>query len=571
MIPSVLYVNTPSPGEGKVFKLLERDPNTDDWVVLHSLDIVAHKTKMRGEIDFLVIIPSKGVLVVEIKAHKRIAFRDGMWYLGHDPPSTRGPFRQVNEAMHSIKQNVQNRFPGLKSVPFGTCVIFTETEFKESSPEWHDWEIVDSSKLSRPISDLLLNVIDYWRDKFARPPGGWLSPESNEPTNEQIKVLINFLRPNFETYESPRAQAKKRAEEVKYYTEVQYGAIDSMSTNKRVIFQGPAGTGKTMLAIEAARRAVSLGRRVLFLCFNNLLGDWLKNETEPLGPAVKTTTLHKYLLDLADIKENTDLSNATFWSSDLPSKAMEALIESNEDRQLFDELIIDEAQDILRPNYLDILDLSLRNGLSGGRWRIFGDFEKQAIYTAASLTLEEVLESRLPGSFVYSLRDNCRNSPRVAELVHLLGGLDPKYLRVLRPDDGYQPTPFYYSSPAQQQEILITQIGALDGEGFEPNDIVILSPKKGSECAAAKINVSPWKERVRPISMASAKQIPFTSIHAFKGREAGAVIVTDIDRIAGDLFYIAITRALHRLVLLISADAKTEVIDILLSKAKSAI
>ena len=155
---------------------------------------------------------------------------------------------------------------------------------------------------------------------------------------------------------------------------------------------------------------------------------------------------------------------------------MEAIIEKGGDENAYDEIVIDEAQDILRPNYLDILDLTLKDGLEKGRWRLFGDFEKQAIYKSeASLTLEEVIEKRFPGSMVYSLRDNCRNRPRVAEMVHLLGGLKPGYSNILRPDDGQQPRIKYYSNLAQQLEQLTTELADLYREGFDPGEIVILS------------------------------------------------------------------------------------------------
>lgn len=573
MIPSEVYGPSTPPGEITVFEALRDDPETQDWVVLHSLDIVHHRSQISGEIDFVVIIPKKGVLVIEVKSHSFIDRRDGLWFMGRADRSgsPRGPFKQVSTAMHSLHDSVLKRMPGLKAVPFATCVIFTHCEFKQTSTEWHDWEIIDSAKLSRPIGGLLLGVMENWRAKFASAPsGGWFNRDAEDPTPEQVDVLTEFLRPSFELYESPKSQAARRAEELKRYTESQYGAIDAMSFNKRVIFQGPAGTGKTMLAIEAARRAAANGRRVLFLCFNNLLGEWLRKETEPLGPLVDTTTLHKYLLKVAAIPDGAYYSSSKFWSEELPSKALEVLFEIGEYDTAYDEIVIDEAQDILRPNYLDILDLTLKDGLENGRWRIFGDFEKQAIYKSdASLTLEEVIEQRFPGAMVFSLRDNCRNRPRVAEMVHLLGGLKPGYSHILRPDDGQQPKIKYYSNLPQQLEHLTTELADLYREGFDPGDIVILSPKGPNECAAGKVALSPLRERLRPISSASEKQIRYSSIHAFKGLEAGAIIVTDIENIidASDLFYIAVTRTLHRLVLLISDQAKQDVITTLLSQS----
>lgn len=575
MIPSEVYRPSTPPGEIKVFEALRDDPETKDWVVLHSLDIVHHRSQISGEIDFVVIIPKKGVLVIEVKSHSFIDRRDGLWFFGRGDRSgsPRGPFKQVSNAMHSLQDSVLKRMPGLKAVPFATCVIFTDCEFKQTSTEWHDWEIIDSAKLSRPIGGLLFGVMENWRAKFASAPSGrWFSRDAEDPTPEQVDVLTDFLRPSFELYESPKSQAARRADELKRYTESQYGAIDAMSFNKRVIFQGPAGTGKTMLAIEAARRAAANGRRVLFLCFNNLLGEWLRKETEPLAPLVETTTLHKYLLRVAAIQDGANYSSSKFWSEELPTKALEALIEKGRDENAYDEIVIDEAQDILRPNYIDILDLTLKDGLEKGRWRIFGDFEKQAIYKSdASLTLEEVIETRLPRAMVFSLRDNCRNRPRVAEMVHLLGGLKPRYSHILRPDDGQQPRIKYYSNLSQQLEHLTAELADLYREGFDPGEIVILSPKAPSECAAGKVAASPWRERLRPITGASEKQIRYSSIHAFKGLEAGAIIVTDLENIidASDLFYIAVTRTLHRLVLLISDQAKQDVIITLLGQAGS--
>lgn len=554
MIPKVLYSNVSSPGEIELFHKLESAPGTDDWVVLHSLDIARHSTQVRGEADFVIVIPGKGVLVVEVKAHKRVKFENGIWHLGMDPPSDKGPFKQVSGNMHSLMKGMR-AFPSLRSVTIGKCVVFTDVEFNQSSPEWHDWEVIDQKKLSlRPVSTLFAAVIDHWRELYRH--------DHAEPTAEQIKVIENHLRPNFEVFISPRAQRQKLDDEVKRYTEEQYGAIDSMSRNKRVLFEGPAGTGKTMLAIEAARRAQAQGRKILFLCFNRLLGSWLQSETESLE-FVKTSTLHGYLREIAGVEAIPNEADSSFWE-DLAAKAFEKLVEGN--LEPFDELVIDEAQDILlRPGYLDILDLVVKDGLAGGRWRIFGDFEKQAIYNHSdSISLDEVVETRLPGAFVYCLRNNCRNSPRVAALVHQLGGLSPGYSKILRPDDGNNPKQLYYKSQDEQVTKLETELTAIEQSGFKRNEIVVLSPKKSSDCAASKLSRE-WKERLNPFSTASSNQIRYTTIHSFKGLEAPCVIVTDLEDITNDLFYIAITRTLHRLVLLISERAKPTVTQLLLS------
>jgi len=558
MVPSVLYDNVVSPGEIELFQRLDAEPGTDGWVVFHSLNIARHASQVQGEADFVVVIPEKGVLVVEVKAVQRVRYEDGTWFLGQAPPTHRGPFKQADDNMRSLKTRFEN-FPSLKSVLLGKCVVFTDVEFGPNSTEWNEWEVIDKRKLSlqRTVGSLFTAVLDHWKNLLHEKYGF----RNSEPSSEQITVIENLLRPEFEVFESPRSRLLRLNKDLKHYTEEQYGAIDAMSHNKRVVFEGPAGTGKTLLAIEAARRSAAKGRRVLFLCFNQLLGSWIKTETEPLI-SVKTTTLHGYLREVSEtesIPENTD---SKFWD-DLTHRALGNLLEKQFEQ--FDELIIDEAQDILlNPIFLDVLDLSLVGGLSDGNWRAFGDFEKQAIYKRPdSFSLEDLLNTRLPNLFVYSLRNNCRNSPRIAELVHQLGGLNPGYRKILRKDDGNNPKQLYYSSIEQQLEILATELASLEENGFKRSEVVILSPKKSTDCAASKLH-GHWKDRVRPFANTTSNQILFSSIHAFKGMEAQCIIVTDLENVSDDLFYIAITRTLHRLVLLISDDAKAEIQQLIL-------
>ena len=57
--------------------------------------------------------------------------------------------------------------------------------------------------------------------------------------------------------------------------------------------------------------------------------------------------------------------------------------------------MIDEAQDILRSNYVDSLEPLLVGGIGGGTWRLFGDFVNQAIYGAPE-SPRDLLERRCP-------------------------------------------------------------------------------------------------------------------------------------------------------------------------------
>lgn len=572
MIPPVFTQATLSPGEKQLFLKLKDDPKTSEWIVLHSLDIAHHTRQIQGEADFIVFIPGKGVLIVEVKAHNRIQRTPaGYWYLGNsDKAEVRGPFKQASDAMHSLYNNLKLTKPEFKNVVFWSCVIFTHTPFKVISDEWHPWQVVDTNLFnSKPISFTLENILDQARAFLATSnKAPWFNPKSSLPTPSECQEIAQVLRPNFDFYESPESRAKNLENELKYYTAEQFLALDRMAINPRVIFEGPAGTGKTLLAIEAARRAAETNQKVLLLCFNNLLGRWLEKQTATLSSLVTTRTLHSHMLKVAGL-QTPENAHYSFWTDDLPAAALSKLEEVQPNANLFDLIIIDEAQDILRENYLAFLDKSLRRGFASGKWLIFGDFEKQAIYSSANLPLNEFRENWGNYAPVYSLRENCRNTPNIAEWVHLLGGLQPSYSKILRPSSDNNPKIVFYSNELQEQVLINDNIEELKKEGYQAQEIVILSPKSQSAFAAAWAN-NPSKTRIQPFDPRfSGSTISYCSIQAFKGLEAPAIIVTGIEKV-GDLnsralFYVAITRAVSRLIIIANKSAKKDLINSLSS------
>src|SRR5688572_11524393 len=89
LIPSFMDERTP-PGEREVFTLIAAGP--DDWTVLHSLDLAPWNRGLRTEIDFVVLVPDKGILCIEVKSHDRISFDGSRW---HPESIRRSPFKQA--------------------------------------------------------------------------------------------------------------------------------------------------------------------------------------------------------------------------------------------------------------------------------------------------------------------------------------------------------------------------------------------------------------------------------------------------------------------------------------------
>jgi hypothetical protein len=616
LIPPTIAESTQSGGERVVFEAFaasgrDRSPSaggraaggehaaaldTSHWTVLHAFDIADHRRQLAGEIDFLCVVPGKGVLVLEVKGCHELGRHGGDWYYGRDAePDHRGPFRQSSEAMHSLRARLARLHPELDGIPFWSAVCFPFLDFTETSAEWHSWQIIDRRAMeAQPIARLVAGVLDQARKLLVEHRARWFRPELGEPTLAQCDALVGALRPDFEFFESPKSRLLRLDEEVRHYTEEQFEALDTIDANPRLVFDGPAGTGKTVLAMEAARRAATRGRRLLLLCFNRPLGKWLQEQTAALAPGVTTRTLHEHLRLLAGVAPTrAQRCRQEFWQEELPGMAVEALLGRSDARDLHDEIILDEAQDVLRRSYLDVLDLSLLDGLAGGHWRFFGDFTWQRIYDAAALSVDEFLdppaEARAAGAAPISamrceLRVNCRNTPRVAALACACGHVTPGYRRVRRPDDDTEPEVRWYKDGPEQLRLLQAVLSALRDEGFAGPRVAVLSTKGDEHCAAARLIEQPWRDRLEPLVQEPSDEgedeedvgdwlaacIPsdldavnlrsgkttYSSIYRFKGLEAPAVVLTDVDELETpaqrSLLYVGCSRALHRLVILAS-------------------
>lgn len=559
MIPALIDHTSPSPGEHEIFWRLKEEPETRDWIVLHSLDIAHHIKQVSGEIDFLVIIPYLGVLCVEVKACHQLVRRDGMWYYGNNPkPDPRGPFKQASTAMHSLRLKLAQYRPDLAGVVFWSAVVFPYLTFTSPSEEWHWWQVIDNQTFyTEPLSKQLARILENARDFLQRQPHcRWFNPKKSEPSPSQCEEIAQALRPDFAYMEDPQGNLARITSEIKYYTEEQQVALGAMETNPRVIFSGPAGTGKTFLAMEAAKRSAEQGHKVLLLCFNRLLGKWLQNQMTQLQPLVITSTLHSYMLEVAGVRvEDHVESGQTFWKKNLPCLAINKLNDMGSEH-LYDEIIIDEAQDILLPPYIKFIHLILKGGLQSGRWRVFGDFEKQAIYAEES-AITDILKSWTGEVPIYSLRMNCRNTPRIGTIAQRVGELSPSYSRILRSDDGVNPEIYFYRDNYSQKQLLVRTVKKLEQTGYTRSNIVILSPKAAGSCTEG-ID----KGIFQSCETAGQDHIKYCSIHAYKGLESVVVIVTDIEQVgdilASNLMYVAVTRSIHRLIIFSHSRIKKE-------------
>jgi superfamily I DNA/RNA helicase len=134
----------------------------------------------------------------------------------------------------------------------------------------------------------------------------------------------------------------------------------------------------------------------------------------------------------------------------------------------------------------------------------------------------------------------------------------PGYRRFRRQDDGIDPTFVTYKNDSDQSALVARAVRNLKADGYQLEEIVVLSPRRTGSIAESTSDT--W---LRQILTPEDGELPrrghlrFSTIHAFKGLEAPAVILTDLDDqwvpAFDSLLYIGMTRATDRLVAMVES------------------
>lgn len=543
LIPNICI--SKSEGEKKLFYKLQSGDCLNGSVALHSLNLASHVSNAEGEADFVLLIPGKGILVIEVKDHERVKFEDGKWILGNDKPKVGGPVKQAREAMYSLLEYIRTNLPAASRVPITFLVWFTNTEFdadKNRSIEWETWQFLnirDLDEVQTSINRVIEQSIEHLKSK---PATRHVLPESL--TMELVDKIVELLRPRFETVLQESTLRKMRRDEMGRLIEDQYRVIDGMEENSRVLVSGPAGTGKTLLALEKTRRLQLQGKRVLYLCFNT----FLQNELASRNLDIEVLNISKLILKFA--KQNTASAGL--------EAALSTRIHQVEITEKYDAIVIDEAQDLFSEKYLPWLDAILENGLNLGSWFAFGDFQSQNLYNAKKE--HELINEYSSNFFRYSLRHNCRNLPNIGHLTHSLVPSAPKWDSFRRQDDGIDPVIRFTGARANLTRELDDAVRYLKNQRFALNDIVVLTPSK-IESPKDTFCESEFSEKFSPWSSSISGKIRFSTIHAFKGLESPCVILMELYDLIGNsdathLKYTALTRATDRLFIIADIDSQ---------------
>ena len=570
MIPAHIDAATLSSAEKRVFDLLATDPGTEGWTVLHSLGLARRGNAAYGEIDFVVIVPSEGIIAMEIKGG-RVSCVDGVWRTkdrwGKDHELKKSPFLQARESMFALRDAMVGHF-GVGSeeadCPTGYAVVFPDVSCPPITPEFERADAIDHEDLRRPISASIRRAIRNRLRQFQRRRGKQL------PTPTQINSIRNYFRPDFERVVSKSVTLGESEEVLLRLTEEQYGFLDTLMDNPRCLFEGAAGTGKTLLALEYAQRAKKSGARVALTCYNSLLSQWLQRRTE--GTGILTGTWHQMMRQiilaspdaqefrLEELRAREDDDTARLFGELYPFYT-ELALETFSD--FLDVLVLDEGQDLCNETTLDYANRILRGGLAGGTWAIFGDFTGQALYQTTGEGIE-VLSGFVDHFVRAKLTLNCRNTRRIGEEITIVAGFEEAPFK-LNQEAGLPVEYRYWNSKTDLRHLLGSTVQRLVRNGINTDDIVVLSPnrlEKSTLAGVEKIDRFSLFDCSRSLD-APKNCIKFSTIHAYKGLESSVVIVVDVEGIddfaSQSRMYVGMSRARGMLILMLNERARSSI------------
>lgn len=551
MVPSFIEDKSP-PGERVVFSLLQN--SSKSWVALHSLDLAPDNYNRRTEIDFLLIIPDYGILCVEVKSQKNILFDGDIW----QPESlVNNPFKQALDGRFAFHRRINSKLQKKYAhVPIMHVCVFTHSDFHvDDNASIKPWEFTDRHALNNCSGqDDFCNLLER---KFKCSIENDIQvAKLNKPLLDiEVEDIVNFCYPIRKRKPENTEEVNRRQNELENKLQLQQKPLLKLcELNERVLVKGGAGTGKSLIGIEIAKRKAESGLRVAYLCYNRLIGKWAENELKQSNlPNMVAGSAYSILLKIADITPPLD-SNTSWWNEIAPTLIEDKLTSPDiGSTATFDYIVIDEAQDILaRPELWESTLLLIDGGLTQGRFLILGDFTNQSL-TDNPLILEKNLNELSSNATCWQLDENCRNYQTIGKVALTLSASPiDTWSGYMREGGSLLDWNFYpYQNDAEQANKVIECIQIARNDGFLDKDITILS-----FCSIERSIVKSLVRKGVLLEKAeelNSQHVRYSTINAFKGMENKVIIITDVvfspqnKNLNRRIFYTGMTRATEKL------------------------
>ena len=521
--------------EDIMFDALAKLP--DDYYVVHSFQETKIKDGNRiidAEADFVVFNRSKGLMVIEAKASVG-GYENGKWYYANgEEMSHDGPFAQARMMMYDIQDHMRAR--GMLS-SIDHCKFYHAVWFPTASA-------AQIRRLPLPMDALRELILT---EEALYDPEPYLEKifslaekrkTVTDLTEAQASRIVNeILCPQFEI--APAASFDTDTKHMLFHRllKEQASVLNFLEEQKTAVINGAAGTGKTLVAVEKAKRHAFRGEKVLFLCFNRQLRDHLAENYAHEN--IDYETIARFACRLGHTPEP---------DYELLNRLLENMWENGSFP--YQHVVVDEGQDfgsdaIEEADILETLKTIIEDTKENGSFYVFYD-KLQLVQARKMPKFLEDADCKL------TLYRNCRNTENIAKTsLRPISDRSPKLM-----ENCIVGVPARMHFCPGDDAVLAAVDDALDallGDGIR--NIVILTCRKEADSVLA-----PYLQDGK--YPAGKESIRFTTCRKFKGLEADAVILVDVDEetfLGGDgknvlLYYVGTSRARLRLDIMTAMD-----------------
>ena len=481
------------------------------------------------EIDFLVAIEGAGIVSVEVKGGE--VWHDGQtwWQKRGGRVHTIEPVRQAREACYALRDFVEADPRWTQGrLRWDHVIVLPNSALSQDFdlPDCPRWKVVDRDELESLV-DRLKSVL--------------VQQELERPL--LTAVGIDQLRTALGGRGLPQRDVVARALENEDAADIlnqqQAVILSSIQLLPRVEIRGGAGSGKTFLALEQARRLAIGGRRVALICYSHGLASYLKRITagwKRRHQPAYVGEFHSLGIQWGapkgpDENERTK-ETSHFFEHDLPATMLE-LAAALPEGQRFDAIVIDEAQDFA-DSWWDPVLAALRDPEDGGLY-VFID-EGQRVFDR---------QGTPPVPLVPLILDqNIRNTRQIATAFQPLVDHPMRFL------GGDGPEVRFVACPAEDAlDAGDDQIEGLLEQGWRPEDVALLTTgSRHPEQVARQAGGT----RAYWDSFWDAEQVFYGHVLGFKGLERRAIVLVVNDRYAleraRERLYVGLSRARDQLV-----------------------
>ena len=520
------------------------------WLRPERNDRTGNVTLREGETDFVIVLPTHGMLVLEVKGGAITYSPDERaWFRQLDNGSLRAitdPFEQVRRNTHFLKERVASKIPGNRDdkLPFayGYAVVFPDCDYQGPAPPGAEPVIIFSARDLERLDSRVRAALTEWSQR--KPPVG--------VDQSSLEAIQKGISPTFQLLPVLFRKVAEQDEKLFRLTEEQMRLLDVLSNHERAAIEGVAGSGKTLLAKAQAQRFADQGKRTLLVCFNRALADWLEDSNpESYADRIVVSNFHKLCADFcrrAGIHFAPPLKNAeNFWKEQAPGLLMDAL-DKLPDR--FDAVVVDEGQDFY-PDWWLPLEM-INAGSDRGPMYVFYD-PAQNLFVKGEQSMPAL-------GAPFTLKTNCRNTQRIAAACgDIIGREIP-----IHPEapEGAKPTVVVAAGHQEQVEAARRYLDEWIRVGnLSARQVAILCPNAMEKSALWDANGLGTQRLTENLDVwRRGDAVLFSTVRAFKGLEADAVIMLGVPKpdsvpyFTQADFYVAASRAKHLLTVIATVE-----------------